>query len=182
MAWAIGVEKADLIIEYMMKSSPEDYGNGGASCLLAVERYGNLGTFVDGSGHKIEVAHCHVDAETAYMLAREVLAATNLTLVRDKARTSTRPNWCPFRVVEAVPEWIVTNDRRLRARVRRPGGRGAYCPVKFIDRGADLMAWRAVYERWYGALLRVEAALIGVELDKWRLVPLAVPPRPWEVM
>ncbi len=181
MAWAVGQEKADLIIEYMMRSSPEDYGPGGGSSLMAVTRIAELGTMIDGGGqYQVEVAQCHVDAEAAYMAARAALDATDLSLVRDSARTSTRPNWCPFQVIEVVPEYIVTNDRRLRARVRRPGGTGAYCPVRFVDRGNELMAWRAVYQRWYHALLLVEEALIGAPLTKWKLVPLKVPARPWE--
>ena len=182
LAWAIGTEHADTIIEYTMKTSPDDYGEYAGSCLRTMEYYGFLGHVDKKSGrYRFEVAQCHVDAETIYMAARGVLAASDLGLIRDKGLSNTRPNWCPFPIIQVVPEYIVTNDRRLRVRVRRPGGRGAFCPVRFVDRGNELMAWRLVYTRWYDALLRVEAVLIGVELDKWRLVPLAVPARPWEV-
>ena len=121
MAWAIGRERADLICEYMMREEPEAFGGSG-SCLLAVARYARLGTFVDCSGQpQVEAAHCHPDAEAAYMAAAAVLSTGELYLVRRFAQAGSRPSWRPFHVVTPGPE-LVFKDGKWKARVRRPGG------------------------------------------------------------
>ncbi len=121
MAWAIGRERADLICEHMMREEPEAFGGSG-SCLLAVARYARLGTFVDCSGQpQVEAAHCHPDAEAAYMAAAAVLSTGELYLVRRFAQAGSRPSWRPFHVVTPGPE-LVFKDGKWKARVRRPGG------------------------------------------------------------
>ncbi len=179
MAWAIGRERADLICEFLMRERPEDLG-GSASCLVAVERYGRLGTFVDGGGGPgTWAARCHPDAERAYMAAARLLEAPELRLVVHYARTATRPDWAPFKVVEAEPE-IVWKDGKWKVRIRRPGGGPAYCPVRWRDRGPELVEWRALYLRWHAALTRLERWLRDTPLRTRRLVPLRAPARPWE--
>lgn len=139
MARAIGRERADLICEHMMREEPEAFGGSG-SCLLAVARYARLGTFVDCSGQpQVEAAHCHPDAEAAYMAAAAVLSTGELYLVRRFAQAGSRPSWRPFHVVTPGPELVFQGrevegarsaPRRRRANPfghdDRPNGRSPY--------------------------------------------------------
>lgn len=178
MAWAIGRERADLICEHLMSERPA--AAGGGSCLLAVARFARLGTLVDGgAGPGGEAAQCHPDAEAAYMAAAAALAAPELRLVVHFARAGCPPDWAPFKVVTAERE-RVWRDGKWKTRIRRPGGGPAFCKVTWRDRGPELGAWRERYLAWHAALTRVEVALAGVALRKYRVVPLRAPERPWE--
>lgn len=168
MAWAIGREHADLAC------APERLGAGvSRDGCFAISRYGRLGTFIDGGGPT--QAACHPDAEAAYLTADALLDGAELALVRHCARHDTRPDWRPFQVVTAEPAELVFKRGKWRPRVRRPGGGAVYTPIRWRDRGAELMAWRGTYLRWHGALTRLEPAFPN-------LAPLRAPERPWETV
>ncbi len=167
MAWAIGRECADLICE---REGPGD-GVSRDGC-FAISRYGRLGTFVDCSRDTAQLT-CHAEAEAAYMTATTVLDGPELALVRHCARHGTRPNWRPFKVITAEPAELVYTRGKWRPRTRRAGGGAVYTPIRWRDRGAELVAWRGAYLRWHGALVRLEPAFP-------ELAPLRAPERPWE--
>ena len=166
MAWAIGRECADLICE---REGPGD-GVSRDSC-IAISVYGRLGTFVDGA--RAAQVTCHAQAEAAYMTATTVLDGPELALVRQCARHGTRPDWEPFKVITAEPAELVFKRGKWRPRVRRPGGGAVYTPIRWRDRGAELIAWRGAYLRWHAALVRLEPEFPD-------LAPLRAPERPWE--
>ncbi len=161
MAWAIGREFADVICDSADAPAARGY---------AQFQYCERDTF---EGHaRATTATCHPRAEEVYMTATTVLDAPALALVRHCARHG-RPDWHPFAVVTAEPAELVFKRGKWRPRTRRPGGGAVYTPIRWCDRGAELVAWRESYLRWHGALTRLEPAFP-------ELAPLRAPARPWE--
>lgn len=189
VAWAIGAEKADRIVDWMdaeaVRPGSGSAGHSADGC-WAAERYGALGTWIDcaGSGG-YAAAQLDDDAELVYRTMRETLCPDQLRDIVGHARSGTRPDHTPCPVVELVvrPE-LAGQGKGWRPRIRREAKtRREYCPVAIErhDNADRLDSARWLWRSWREGLRRLHGALQAQasDLRRWRLRPFQIPAEPW---
>lgn len=196
LEWTFRIQKADMVIERgigLDRVEAEALGydwQGWSACgCAAVERYSQLGCFVDTFGP--DTGQLHPDAETVYRLVDRFPTATRYLLI-NHAKHGTQPSWGEGKALRVEPVWRneprwATNEHERRVPARRSfvvesdkHRNGVLCPVRFVNEPSYIMALQHSYWVWHQGLVAVRESLQS-QLTRICVTGPCASAEPWRV-
>ncbi len=182
IGWTIRLQLADLIVEAAEHVGHTENPGHSSDGIYQVLEAARLGVSIEGGrGARMSELPLPPDAEQTYRVMRELLDPPALILVRDCARTDTRPVWAPFAPLTVRPVRVKDYGKRHgQVRLFKTPTTGPWCEFVIDDRREEIEQYRELWRWWHGAIKIVEWALMADQsLERWRLEKWDLPAEPW---
>lgn len=179
LRWVYAVQRAHIAAERGL-AELEALRGGSSSATEVVARVLRLGVIVDRSGP--DRGELHPDAERVHRVVmqmdRREAGISRAGLLVMHAKAGDRPDAMVGQVPRPVP--VLTVRGRILTEWTDAGRRCGFCPLTYEPSAIRILQAREEWEAWHAGLRLVALALQGERLELWRVLPPAVPRRPWE--